>query len=75
MFMGNNLYPIEEALIPSKKILVCNIVYKPHKTNLIKWAIKHNLDVVYGIYMLINQGISAFCIWAGIALDENEKTL
>lgn len=71
--MGNDLCPINESLIPNKKILVCDIVYKPHETSLIKWARKYNLDAMYGIDMLINQGLSAFCIWTGIRLDSNEN--
>lgn len=64
--MESNLCPIDENIKVDKKILVCDIVYKPFNTNLIKWAKNNNLDVVYGIDMLINQGLHAFYIWTGI---------
>ena len=56
----------DENIKVAKKILVCDIVYKPFNTNLIKWAKNNKLDVVYGIDMLINQGLHAFYIWTGI---------
>ena len=68
--------PIDESIEISSKILVYDIVYKPHSTNLIKWAKKNNLDVIYGIEMLINQAIGAFEIWTGKKVDlEDVKIL
>lgn len=64
--MENELCPVDENIKVSKDILVCDIVYKPYNTRFIKWAKTNNLDVVYGIDMLINQGIEAFYIWTGI---------
>ncbi|MGL6107448.1 shikimate dehydrogenase [Romboutsia sp.] len=64
--MESDLCPIDESLNPQNKILVCDIVYKPHNTSLIKWAKKHNLEVVHGVNMLINQGLHAFNIWTDI---------
>ncbi|MGL5347437.1 MAG: shikimate dehydrogenase [Peptostreptococcaceae bacterium] len=64
--MENNLCPIDENIKVSKSVLICDIVYKPHNTTFIKWAKANGLDVVYGIDMLINQGIYAFYIWTGI---------
>ncbi len=58
--------PIDKNIKPSKDILVCDIVYKPHETEFIKWAKDNNLGVVYGIDMLINQAIYAFYIWTNI---------
>lgn len=58
--------PIDERITLSKQILVYDIVYKPHNTQLIKWAIKNELEVIYGIEMLINQALQAFYIWTGI---------
>ena len=52
-------------------MLVCDIVYNPHETKFIKWAKYNNLDVVYGIDMLINQAIQGFYIWTGIKVDES----
>lgn len=64
--MESELCPIDENITISNSILVCDIVYKPYNTTFIKWAKKNNLDVVYGIDMLINQGLHAFYIWTGI---------
>lgn len=74
--MGNNECPINEDIIVNKKILICDIVYKPHETSFIKWALKNNLNVVYGIDMLINQGLEAFNIWTDInATIEDKKQI
>lgn len=70
--MESRLCPIDENLIPKNNLLVCDIVYKPHETAFIKWAKKHNLDVVYGIDMLINQAIEAFYIWTGIKANHED---
>lgn len=64
--MESEVCPIDETIIISRKILVCDIVYKPFNTAFIKWAKRNNLEVVYGIDMLINQGVHAFYIWTGI---------
>ena len=58
--------------IKIKDILVCDIVYKPHETEFIKWAKSNNLDVVYGIDMLINQAFLAFNIWTNIMPDDED---
>lgn len=63
--MENELCPIDDNISIDKDLLVCDIVYKPHETKFIKWAKKNNLDVVYGIDMLINQAVEAFYIWTG----------
>lgn len=70
--MENNLCPINENLKVYKNLLVCDIVYKPNETNFIKWAKNNNLDVIYGIDMLINQAIEAFYIWTGIKADKDD---
>lgn len=64
--MENDLCPINTEIVINKKILVCDIVYKPNETTFLKWAKKNNLDVIYGIDMLINQALEAFYIWTGI---------
>lgn len=74
--MDSEECPIDESIEISNKIVVYDIVYKPHRTNLIKWAEKNNLDVIYGIDMLINQAIDAFEIWTGKKVDlEDVKIL
>lgn len=70
--MESNLCPIDDSINPKNKLLVCDIVYKPHNTSLIKWAKKHNLQVIHGINMLINQGLHAFSIWTGIKTNDND---
>ena len=64
--MENDLCPINTEIVVNKKILVCDIVYKPNETTFLKWAKTNNLDVIYGIDMLINQALEAFYIWTGI---------
>lgn len=67
--------PIEENISIDKDILVCDIVYNPHNTSLIKWAKSQNLDTMHGIDMLVNQGLAAFYIWTGIkpSLEDKEN--
>lgn len=68
--------PIDEHLSLKKHVLVCDIVYKPHNTSFIKWAKGQNLNVIYGIDMLINQGLEAFYIWTGIKpTSEDERKI
>lgn len=74
--MGTSECPIDESIIPNKKLLVCDIVYKPHDTNFIKWGCKNGLDTIYGIDMLINQGLEAFYIWTDInPTKEDQKAI
>lgn len=67
--------PIDESIDVSSDIVVYDIVYKPHRTNLIKWAEKNNLKVIHGIDMLINQGIDAFEIWTGKTVDSKDAEI
>jgi shikimate dehydrogenase len=64
--------PINKDLILKDNTLVCDIVYKPHETEFLKWAKKQNLDVIYGIDMLINQGLQAFSIWSDIKTTDED---
>lgn len=64
--MENDLSPIDKKAIPKSNTLLCDIVYKPQNTELIKWAKSNNLEIIYGIDMLINQAFEAFYIWTGI---------
>lgn len=67
--------PIDESIEVNSNIVIYDIVYKPHRTNLIKWAEKNNLKVIYGIDMLINQGIDAFEIWTGKHVDSKDAEI
>lgn len=64
--------PIDVNINPPKNLLVCDIVYKPHETALLSWAKNNNLNVVYGINMLINQGLLAYEIWENIKASEDD---
>lgn len=64
--MESDLCPIDTNIVIDKKILVCDIVYKPQETVFLKWAKKNNLEIIYGIDMLINQAFEAFYIWTNI---------
>lgn len=64
--MENDLCPIDTNIVIDKKLLVCDIVYKPKDTVFLKWAKRNNLEIIYGIDMLINQALESFYIWTGI---------
>lgn len=70
--MGTKDCPIDTNIVPKHNLLVCDIVYKPHETRLLTWAKEHKLDIVYGIDMLINQGLLAYEIWENIKTDEED---
>ena len=70
--MGSKDCPIDTNINPPKNLLVCDIVYKPHETTLLSWAKKNNLNVIYGINMLINQGLLAYEIWENIKTSDDD---
>ena len=70
--MNSDKCPIDTSIKPHEKLIVCDIVYKPHETKLLYWASKNNLKVVYGIDMLINQGLLAYEIWEDIKTSEED---
>lgn len=71
--MESNECPIDERIRVKGDLLVCDIVYKPQNTSFIKWAKLNNLDIVYGIDMLINQGLEAFYIWTGVKPSKEDE--
>jgi len=73
MSSKKDLSPIDEKIVPPAHLVVCDIVYTPHDTKLLKWAMTHNLKVVHGIGMLINQAISSFEIWNELEIDAYES--
>lgn len=73
MSSQKNLSPIDEKITPPQGLVVCDIVYTPNDTKLLKWAQSHELKIVRGIGMLINQAISSFEIWTGLKIDAYEK--
>jgi shikimate dehydrogenase len=65
MFPKVDDIPIEKELI-DQRIVVCDIVYNPIKTNLLKEAEKAGCKTVDGLGMLVNQGAEAFKLWTGL---------
>lgn len=75
MSKQRHLCPINEAIIPPKDLVVCDIVYTPHDTRLLLWAKAHGLQVVHGIGMLINQGVHSFELWTNTQIEVYEEIL
>ena len=73
--MDSEECPIDENIEVVSDIVVYDIVYKPHRTNLIKWAEKNDLRIIHGIDMLINQGIDAFEIWTNKKVDPEDAEI
>lgn len=73
MSSRKDLMPIDEKIVPPTYLVVCDIVYTPHDTKFLKWATQHDLKVVHGIGMLINQAIHSFHIWTGIDVDAYDE--
>src|SRR5699024_4042607 len=53
------------------KTIVCDIVYNPITTTLLKEAREANCLTVGGIGMLVGQGVKAIEIWTGKSIDES----
>ena len=69
--------PVSISLLKPDAV-VCDIVYKPHRTLLLREAIKKGHPVVFGIEMLIEQALLAQQLWNGLTeddLSENRKAL
>jgi len=69
--------PVSISLLKPDAI-VCDIVYKPHRTLLIREAIQNGHPVIFGIEMLIEQALLAQQLWNGLSddtLEENRKAL
>jgi shikimate dehydrogenase len=54
--------PLEKNYIP-KKAFVCDIIYRPIKTQLLKDAEEAGLETQNGLPMLVYQGVEAFRLW------------
>ncbi|MBF8267935.1 MAG: shikimate dehydrogenase [Dehalococcoidia bacterium] len=72
--------PLEAALIPSHA-LVCDLVYNPPETPLLREAAKAGARVLGGLPMLVYQGAASFELWTGreapvkVMLEAAEKAL
>ena len=57
--------PVALARDMHEDMVVFDAVYNPNETGLLKEAIKANAKPVYGIKMLLYQGVESFNIWTG----------
>ncbi|WP_019228068.1 shikimate dehydrogenase [Sedimentibacter sp. B4] len=57
--------PLDRELL-NPSLTVCDAVYNPRKTRLLKDAEEMGCTTVEGLKMLVNQGAEAFEIWTGI---------
>ncbi len=63
MYPNINESPIDKSLI-NNKLTVCDAVYNPRKTKLLKDAEEIGCKIIIGMYMFIYQGAEAFELWA-----------
>ena len=63
--------PIDTSLI-TKDHVVFDIIYSPYETKLIKDSKEKGCKIVYGIEMLVNQGVLQFEKWRDIKAPEKE---
>lgn len=69
MYPDSDSSPIDKRLL-NKNLIVCDAVYNPRKTKLIKDAEDSGCKVVLGLGMLVYQGTEAFKIWTGVKAPE-----
>jgi shikimate dehydrogenase len=62
--------PNDESILNKDQIpediVVMDIVYRPHKTKLLQYASEKGCRVVFGIEMLLYQGVEQFALWTGL---------
>lgn len=77
MYPNVDQEPLVKAELMHENLVVKDCVYNPLQTGLIKEAEKCNAKVVYGLKMLIYQGMEAFRIWTGVTppLEIFERSL
>ena len=66
MYPNISQKPLITADMMHKNLIVNDIVYNPLKTGLIVEAEKAGAKTIYGVKMLMYQGIESFKIWTGI---------
>jgi shikimate 5-dehydrogenase len=49
----------------SPRTLVCDLVYNPVETPLLRLAKEHGAPTLGGLGMLVHQGAAAFAMWTG----------
>lgn len=70
MYPNLDEMPIDPKML-SENTIVCDIVYKPLETKLIKRAKEHGQTTVHGLNMLIYQGILSEEIWLDKSIDKD----
>ena len=75
MSPNEDFIPFEDELVLDESMLVCDLIYKPYETKLLKKAKDMGCDVHYGLDMLIFQAIIAFKIWTGKDLPYEQLEL
>lgn len=63
--MDPNIPPVVDPDWLHKGLTVCDIVYVPPETNLLKAAARKGLKTVGGMGMLVHQGAMSFQLWTG----------
>jgi len=70
MYPHSDESPLPKSLL-KENLIVCDIVYNPKKTKLLKDAEALECKIVFGLPMLVYQGAEAFKLWTGIEAPVN----
>lgn len=62
---AEDLSPVEDLTFANDELTVCDIVYNPRQTKLLKLAKNKGLKTIDGLGMLLYQGAAAFELWTG----------
>ncbi len=65
MYPQNQDTPLDIGLVPADAT-VCDIIYNPPETMLLKGAIEKGCRTLNGLAMLVYQGAEAFKLWTGV---------
>jgi len=65
MYPNIDVSPLDKDLL-NKNLIVCDIVYNPRKTKLIRDAEELGCKTVIGLFMLLYQGVEAFELWTNL---------
>lgn len=68
---NDDCIPFSEQLSLNESMLVCDLIYHPYETKLLKDAKAIGCEIHYGLDMLIFQAILAFKIWTDKELPYN----
>lgn len=70
MYPNIDISPLDKSLL-KKNLIVCDIVYNPRKTKLIRDAEETGCKTVIGLFMLLYQGVEAFELWTDLKAPVN----